>query len=87
MTDLYDRAGNALRWIYDRRIDAPPILDAARLFPNGSRFTAAWQALRDGRAARDVLRTLAAIGLHHEHAPVATVIGRDRFLLVHDFVE
>lgn len=47
MTALYNHAGDALRWIYDRRIDAPPVLDMDRDFPNGTRFAAAWEALRD----------------------------------------
>jgi aspartate beta-hydroxylase len=47
MSVFYDHAGDALRWIYDRRIDAPPILNAARDFPNASRFVDAWEAMRD----------------------------------------
>jgi aspartate beta-hydroxylase len=47
MTAIYERAGDALRWLYDRRIDTPPILDAAKLFPNAARFAQAWESLRD----------------------------------------
>ncbi|HTQ13605.1 MAG TPA: aspartyl/asparaginyl beta-hydroxylase domain-containing protein [Rhizomicrobium sp.] len=46
MTTLYGRAGDALRWIYDHRIEAPPVLDAARDFPNGARFVCAWRDMR-----------------------------------------
>jgi aspartate beta-hydroxylase len=47
MSLFYDHAGDALRWIYGHRIDAPPIMDMRRDFPNGARFAAAWKAMRD----------------------------------------
>jgi aspartate beta-hydroxylase len=36
---LYDRAANTVRAIYDRRIATPAVLDAAHYFPNAKRFT------------------------------------------------
>lgn len=47
MTAFYDRASDVVRRIYARRIDTPPILDAARDFPNGAKFLAAWREIRD----------------------------------------
>ena len=47
MSAFYEHAGDALRWIYDHRIDAPPILDRDADFPNGARFVSAWRDLRD----------------------------------------
>lgn len=47
MTTWYSRAGEGLRWIYDRRIEAPPILDAETHFPAGAEFVSRWQDLRD----------------------------------------
>ena len=41
MTKFYDRASNVVRKIYERRIDAPPVLDAAHDFPNSPKFIAA----------------------------------------------
>ncbi|WP_246696258.1 aspartyl/asparaginyl beta-hydroxylase domain-containing protein [Mesorhizobium sp. SARCC-RB16n] len=35
-----------MRRIYERRIDAPAILDTTTDFPNATKFTAAWQAIR-----------------------------------------
>ncbi|MBN9234431.1 aspartyl beta-hydroxylase [Mesorhizobium hungaricum] len=44
---FYDSASGLVRRIYERRIDAPPILDAATEFPDAQKFTAEWQAIRD----------------------------------------
>ena len=47
MTKFYDRASNVVRKIYERRIDAPPVLDAEHDFPNSTKFVASWQKIRD----------------------------------------
>jgi aspartate beta-hydroxylase len=47
MANLYTFAGYALRRVYDYRIDTPALLDTDRYFPNGSRFAASWEQLRD----------------------------------------
>src|ERR1700704_3871925 len=47
MTKFYDRASNVVRMIYERRIDAPPVLDAEQDFPNSMKFVANWQKIRD----------------------------------------
>ncbi len=47
MTTWYSRVGDGLRWIYDRRIDAPSILNAEIDFPASAAFVSRWQDLRD----------------------------------------
>lgn len=42
---------------------------------------------RQRRAACQVAGDRLAVGLHDEHAPVARVVGGDRFLLDHDLVK
>jgi len=47
MSRFYDSASNLVRRIYEKRIDAPAILDAESDFPNSAKFAVAWQAIRD----------------------------------------
>ncbi|HEY5048825.1 MAG TPA: aspartyl/asparaginyl beta-hydroxylase domain-containing protein [Rhizomicrobium sp.] len=47
MRSWYGAAGTGLRWIYDRRIAAPAVLNAGQIFPGGADFAAAWESLRD----------------------------------------
>jgi aspartate beta-hydroxylase len=47
MTDWYSRAADGLRWVYDRRIEAPSILDPDIDFPGGRDFVSRWQELRE----------------------------------------
>ncbi|TIU33322.1 MAG: aspartyl/asparaginyl beta-hydroxylase domain-containing protein [Mesorhizobium sp.] len=47
MSSAYDLGANLVRRIYEKRIDAPAILDAGTHFPNAAKFTAAWQEIRD----------------------------------------
>jgi aspartate beta-hydroxylase len=79
MTSWYSKAGDGLRWIYDRRIDAPPVLDQARDFPGGKDFAAAWQELRD--EALTIASMYDQIPRFHEIMPQQTAIsandGRD----------
>lgn len=46
MSALYDRSAGLLRQLYDRRLSAPPVLDAERLFPAHRRYLARWPELR-----------------------------------------
>jgi aspartate beta-hydroxylase len=64
MAAFYDVGARALRTLYDRRIDAGAVLDSATLFPDASRFVAAWPAIRDEALA--VSRDLARIPRFHE---------------------
>ncbi|OBQ71015.1 aspartyl/asparaginyl beta-hydroxylase domain-containing protein [Mesorhizobium erdmanii] len=47
MSHVYDLASGVVRRIYEKRIEAPAILDAATDFPNAVKFTKAWQGIRD----------------------------------------
>jgi aspartate beta-hydroxylase len=47
MESWYSVAGQGLRWLYDRRIDTPAVLNEAQYFPGGAAFAAAWESLRD----------------------------------------
>jgi len=47
MSRTYDLASDVVRRVYERRIDAPAILDTATEFPNAAKFTAAWRDIRD----------------------------------------
>jgi len=79
MSLLYDHAGDALRWIYDHRIDAPPILDSERDFPNGARFKAAWREMRDEAIAitRDRARIPRFHDIMQEQGAISANDGRD----------
>ncbi len=58
MSLFYDQASGLVRRIYEKRIDAPAILDAGRDFPNSAKFVAAWEPIRDEALA-------VALGLDH----------------------
>ena len=47
MSRTYDLASDVIRRVYERRIDAPAILDTASEFPNAAKFTGAWLDIRD----------------------------------------
>ncbi len=47
MSRIYDFGANLIRLIYEKRIDAPEILDTDREFPNAIKFTSAWQDIRE----------------------------------------
>ena len=47
MSHTYDLASDVIRRVYEKRIDAPAILDAATEFPNAAKFTNAWRDIRD----------------------------------------
>lgn len=64
MPDIYDRLGDAMRWVYDRRVDTPPVLDAGRYFPHAHLFTDNWEAIRDDALA--VRGKIERVPLFHE---------------------
>ncbi|RUL75394.1 aspartyl/asparaginyl beta-hydroxylase domain-containing protein [Dyella choica] len=73
MSLLYDLSANAVRRLYDARIDTPPVLDASLYFPAASRFGDAWQAIRDEALA--VATQMQAIPRFHEVMPAQTSIS------------
>jgi aspartate beta-hydroxylase len=79
VADWYYNLADGLRWIYDRRIATPAILDTERYFPNAYRFVAAWEALRDEAMA--VAAQMPRVPRFHEIMPEQADIsandGRD----------
>jgi len=76
---FYDRAADVVRAYYDRRIDTPATLDTDRYFPEASRFSGAYPAIR--REALAVLDTLHRVPRFHDLMPQQADIsagdGRD----------
>lgn len=76
---LYDRAADVVRAVYDWRISGPPILDMSRDFAGGFAFTAEWKTIRDEALA--VRARLNDIPRFHEIMPEQASIsandGRD----------
>ena len=64
---LYDRAADVTRFVYDRRIAGPPVLDLATHFPDATDFVLAWRDIRD--EARNVAGDLAQVPRFHEIMP------------------
>jgi aspartate beta-hydroxylase len=64
MSQLYDLTADTVRWLYDRRISAPPILNENIYFPQVFKFARAWEAIRD--EALTVSRNLAQVPRFHE---------------------
>ena len=84
MGAVYDGTARAIRAIYDRRIEGPPILELAEQFPEGERFASAWEAIRD--EAAQVALQLQQVPRFHEimreqHA-ISANDGRDWRLFV-----
>lgn len=79
MSQLYDFTADTVRWIYDRRIKAPPVLDDAVYFPEASKFAQSWERIRDEALA--VAGALSSIPRFHElmqaQAPISANDGRD----------
>lgn len=61
---VYEAAVGALRHVYDRRVDTPPVLDPQRYFPAHSRFEMEWRAIRAECAA--LMAEMGAIPEFHE---------------------
>ena len=47
MSRTYDLASDVIRRVYEKRIDAPAILETETEFPNAAKFTHAWREIRD----------------------------------------
>ena len=67
MSSLYDRAADVARYVYDRRIVGPPVLDLAANFPGAARFAGAWREIRE--EALGVAVNLARVPRFHEIMP------------------
>ena len=73
MNLLYDQTATLIRWIYDRRLVGPPVLDLDQHFPAGERFAAAWRSIRDEAMA--VATRLGSVPRFHEIMPEQTAIS------------
>lgn len=84
MGAFYDGTARAIRGIYDRRIEGPPVLDMVALFPEGERFSSAWEAIRD--EARAVAQELQQVPrfheIMHEQQAISANDGRDWRLFI-----
>jgi aspartate beta-hydroxylase len=74
MSLLYDLSANAVRRIYDARINTPPVLDAGAYFPEAVRFADAWPSIRDEALAVAAQR-MQAIPRFHEIMPAQASIS------------
>jgi len=76
---LYDRAAEVVRAIYDSRIATPATLEAGHYFPNAKRFTDRWTDIRDEAFA--VAAMLNKVPRFHDIMPAQADIsandGRD----------
>jgi aspartate beta-hydroxylase len=76
---LYDHARDAIRTLYDTRIDTPAVLDPQQFFPGAFAFQARWREIRDEATA--VAQNLHAVPRFHdlmsEQADISANDGRD----------
>lgn len=76
---LYDVTADTVRWLYDRRIAAPPILDERVYFRDAPRFQHSWMAIRDEALA--VAHRLSEVPRFHElmesQTPISANDGHD----------
>jgi aspartate beta-hydroxylase len=77
MTTFYDRASSVVRKIYEKRIDAPAVLDAKRDFPNSVKFAAAWKQIRDEAVAVRLDRMPRFHDIMPEQAEISANDGKD----------
>ncbi|WP_137933855.1 aspartyl/asparaginyl beta-hydroxylase domain-containing protein [Mesorhizobium comanense] len=82
MSQLYDLASGAVRRVYEKRIDAPPILDCATDFPNAAKFIAAWQEIRDEALAANPGKAPRFHDIMPEQAEISANDGLDWRMLV-----
>lgn len=81
---LYDLLANAVRHLYDARIDTPPVLETGTYFPGAARFISAWPEIRDEALA--LSGRMQSIPRFHEIMPAQADIsandGKDWRLFV-----
>src|SRR5258708_20535476 len=76
MSSLYDRAADVTRYVYDRRIVGPPVLDLEMNFPGAAKFVGAWRGIPDealhvaadprrGPPVPEIMPEPAAVPRHH----------------------
>jgi aspartate beta-hydroxylase len=82
MTKFYDRASDVVRRIYEKRIEAPPVLDARADFPNSRKFVAAWQELRNEAKAAKLDTMPRFHDIMPEQADISANDGKDWRMLI-----
>jgi aspartate beta-hydroxylase len=70
---LYDLLANAVRRLYDARIDTPPVLETSAYFPGAARFISAWPEIRD--EALSLSSRMQSIPRFHEIMPAQADIS------------
>jgi aspartate beta-hydroxylase len=70
---LYDLLSNAVRRLYDARIDTPPVLETSAYFPGAVRFISAWPEIRD--EALSLSSRVGSIPRFHEIMPAQAEIS------------
>jgi aspartate beta-hydroxylase len=70
---LYDLLSNAVRRLYDARIDTPPVLETSAYFPGAVRFISAWSEIRD--EALSLSGRVQSIPRFHEIMPAQAEIS------------
>lgn len=79
MASWYSHIADGARWLYDRRIDTPAILNTRQYFPNAERFVSAWERLREEALA--IAAEMQSVPRFHEIMPEQMEIsandGRD----------
>lgn len=77
MSGAYDLGTTLVRRIYEKRIDAPAILDAGTHFPNAAKFAAAWQDIRDEALAAKLNKAPRFHDIMPEQADISANDGLD----------
>ena len=77
MQNAYDLGTNLVRRIYEKRIDAPAILDAGTHFPNAVKFAAAWQSIREEALAAKLNKAPRFHDIMPEQADISANDGLD----------
>jgi len=77
MSRTYDLASDVIRRVYERRIDAPAILDTASEFPNAAKFTGAWRDIRDEALGVRLGKVPRFHDIMPEQADISANDGRD----------
>ncbi len=82
MTKFYDRASDVVRRIYEKRIDAPAVLDAPIDFPNSRKFVAKWEQIRDEAIAAKLESMPRFHDIMPEQADISANDGKDWRMLI-----
>ncbi|QKD02832.1 aspartyl/asparaginyl beta-hydroxylase domain-containing protein [Mesorhizobium loti] len=77
MSRTYDLASDVIRRVYEKRIDAPAILESEADFPNAAKFTKAWRDIRDEALAVHLVKVPRFHDIMPEQADISANDGLD----------